>query len=155
MRDRARQRAISADLSGVIQLVYVSSAVKPFTDAQLRELLAKARANNVSLGITGMLLHQQGAFLQMLEGEPAAVDAVFAKIEKDRRHGAILVLTRTEVGGRTFPDWSMGFTDVTGSAKKLLGYRNIGDLAGLAGDLQAIERVVRAFRDGRWQRSAA
>jgi len=45
----------------------------------------------------------------------------------------------------------MGFTDVTGSAKKLLGYRHIGDLAGLAGDLQAIERVVRAFRDGRWQ----
>jgi hypothetical protein len=139
----------------MIQLVYVSSAVRPFTDPQLRELLAKARANNIASGITGMLLHQQGAFLQMLEGDAAAVDPVFAKIEKDRRHASILVLTRIEVGGRTFPDWSMGFTDVTGSAKKLIGYRHLGDLAGLAGDLQAIERVVRAFRDGRWQRRAA
>ena len=139
----------------MLQLVYVSNAVRAFTDDQLRDLLTKARAKNTSLNITGMLLHQDGAFLQMLEGEAAAVDSLFTRICGDGRHKAITMLVRTEVGGRTFSDWSMGFTDVKGSAKKLLGYRHIGDLAGLVGDVREIERVVRAFRDGRWQRRAA
>ena len=139
----------------MLQLVYVSNAVRTFTVAQLRELLGKARATNIGLGITGMLLHQDGAFLQMLEGEAPAVDALFAKIQGDVRHKSIVMLARTEVGGRTFADWSMGFTDVSGSARKVLGYRHLGDLAGLAGDFRAIETVIRAFRDGRWQRRAA
>ncbi|HET9991140.1 MAG TPA: BLUF domain-containing protein [Kofleriaceae bacterium] len=139
----------------MLQLVYVSNAARTFTVDQLRALLAKARAKNVGLGITGMLLHQDGTFLQMLEGEPAAVDSLFETIRGDSRHKSIVMLARTEVAGRTFSDWSMGFTDVTGSAHRVLGYRHIGDLAGLAGDFRAIERVVRAFRDGRWQRRAA
>jgi Sensors of blue-light using FAD len=52
----------------MLQLLYVSVAAQAFDDAQLRALLAVARANNERQGITGALLQQAGAFLQVLEG---------------------------------------------------------------------------------------
>jgi hypothetical protein len=139
----------------VIQLFYTSLARTPFTAAQLETLLEKARAVNVGLEVTGMLLHQDGAFLQVLEGEVAAVGTLYDKISRDRRHDRVLMLARQEVAARSFPDWSMGFSDVRGSAAKLIGFRHIGDLAGVSGDLRAIEMVLRNFRDGRWAHRAA
>jgi hypothetical protein len=42
----------------MFSLVYVSSAVKPFTPAELVDLLARSGEKNARLGITGMLLHE-------------------------------------------------------------------------------------------------
>ncbi|MES2308187.1 MAG: BLUF domain-containing protein [Verrucomicrobiota bacterium] len=44
-----------------IQLVYVSAATKPFSLIELRELLSKARKNNTSVGVTGLLLYHQNS----------------------------------------------------------------------------------------------
>ena len=139
----------------MIQLMYVSAASVVFNDEMLRKLLDGARTANTAIGVSGMLLHQNGSFLQVLEGESAVVDALFTKIRRDRRHKAVVMLARSEITGRNFTDWSMGFADVRGSATALVGYRHIGELSGLLGDISAIERVVQSFRDGRWQRQAA
>jgi hypothetical protein len=136
------------------QLVYVSTAITAFNDDALRVLLARARANNAALGVSGMLLHQAGTFLQVLEGESAVVDRLYERISHDPRHAHVLLLTRAEIGERNFADWSMGFVDVRGTAKRLPGFRSIGDLTGLAGNATAIQRVVTAFRDGRWRQVA-
>ncbi|HEY0252795.1 MAG TPA: BLUF domain-containing protein [Kofleriaceae bacterium] len=138
----------------MIQLVYVSASATPFDDAALRRLLDAARTNNESLGVTGMLIHQRGAFLQVLEGDAGTVDTLFWKIGLDRRHKELIMLARTELDARNFPDWTMGFVDVRGSAQLLPGFRSIGDLSHLMGEPGAVERVVRAFRDGRWHRAA-
>lgn len=53
----------------LISLVYLSEAVGHFSHLDLAELLAKSRANNSTLGITGMLLFKEGKFLQALEGK--------------------------------------------------------------------------------------
>jgi hypothetical protein len=50
-------------------LLYVISAVKPFSDSELVEMLVKTRAKNISLEITGMLLYKDGNFLQVMEGD--------------------------------------------------------------------------------------
>jgi len=139
----------------MIQLMYVSAASVVFNDEMLRKLLDGARTANTAIGVSGMLLHQNGSFLQVLEGESAVVDALFTKIRRDRRHKAVVMLARSEITGRNFTDWSMGFADVRGSATALVGYRHIGEVWGLLGDISAIERVVQSFRDGRWQRQAA
>lgn len=94
------------------QIVYVSSATVPFPTADLLALLDKSRTNNARAGVTGMLLYRDGNFMQVLEGEEAAVRATYDRIEADPRHRGSLVLLRGQVPGRQFPDWSMGFRDL-------------------------------------------
>jgi len=91
---RAAQRVLAFDFweLAMIQLVYVSSAVKPFTDQELLGLLEKARENNQKLGITGMLLYKNGDFMQALEGDEQVVLSLADHIAKDLRHGDIRVI---------------------------------------------------------------
>lgn len=92
-------------------LVYVSSAVRLFSGAQLRGLLVLSRRNNVAAGITGMLLYRQGNFIQVLEGGEAEVRDRFARICRDPRHRGVFVIDEGFADARCFPDWSMGFHD--------------------------------------------
>ena len=61
-------------MSALMHLIYSSAATQVFTPEDLAALLALARKKNASLAVTGMLLHIDGSFLQVLEGEPEAVD---------------------------------------------------------------------------------
>ncbi len=96
----------------MFQLVYVSTAVKPFSANELFEWLAPFRERNARLGITGLLLYKEGSFMQALEGEEAAVRELFATIRADARHHHILILVTLPVPARQFPDWSMGFKNL-------------------------------------------
>jgi FAD-dependent sensor of blue light len=93
-------------------LAYVSSAVTPFTPAELHELLAKSHENNGQSNISGMLLYKDGNFMQVLEGEERDVRTLFDKIGRDRRHRGVLTLLQGPLAERQFPDWSMGFRDL-------------------------------------------
>jgi hypothetical protein len=135
----------------VIQLVYASLAVKPLSADDLRGLLVHARPRNAAAAITGMLLHVDGAFLQVLEGEPEPVDRLFISIAADYRHHRILLLMMRDIGERNFPDWSMGFFDASGRGAALPGYRRAAGFADLVGDPARIVGVVSDFRDGRWR----
>jgi hypothetical protein len=149
---KTRERSNS---SIVIQLVYASAATSAFTPEALRELLHRARATNTSLDVSGMLLHLDGSFLQVLEGEPAVVNELYAKIARDRRHARVITLVTRSIAERNFPDWSMGFFDGSGRASSLAGYRAGTGFADLVGDSAAVLRIVRDFRDGRWRSLAA
>lgn len=96
----------------IYRLVYVSAATTPFSKADLVALLEKARSNNQRLGITGLLLYREGDFLQLLEGEQAAVKALYRTIERDHRHSGTIVLLEEETPERLFAEWSMGFRDL-------------------------------------------
>ena len=54
-------------MSDVYQVLYLSAAARLFSDVELRALLADARARNEAAGLTGMLLYEDGHFLQTLE----------------------------------------------------------------------------------------
>lgn len=90
-------------------LIYISSAVKQLNYDELSSLLREARESNRERGITGLLLYQDGTFMQMLEGERAAVQELFGKISKDSRHVGVHVVHEGEIERRNFDDWSMGF----------------------------------------------
>ena len=90
-------------------LVYASSAVRPFSEAELKNLLQVARTNNERLGVSGILLYSDGNFLQVLEGEESVVESLFSRIMQDVRHeGGLRLLTREDTQ-RNFEGWSMGF----------------------------------------------
>ncbi|MDD5391962.1 MAG: BLUF domain-containing protein [Thiothrix sp.] len=104
-------------------LVYASSADELFSQAELLELLAKARENNTRLGVSGMLLYKDGNFMQVLEGEEQTVRALYTKISHDLRHRGLLTLLQGEQAERQFPDWSMGFHNLDGEeALAIPGY---------------------------------
>lgn len=97
----------------LLSIVYISTAVRPFSDPDLVELLRSARATNTPLGITGLLAHRDSRFLQLIEGPDAAVTERFAVIAADTRHAEVVELERTETEQRWFPDWSMAFQPMT------------------------------------------
>jgi len=139
----------------MIQLVYASAAAAPLSSSALETLLIKARARNAALDVTGILLHVDGSFLQVLEGRPEAVLALFAKIKQDRRHGRVLTLLIREITQRNFGDWSMAFVDASGRATQIAGYRRSRGFADLLGDAANIARILDEFRVGRWRALAS
>lgn len=88
-------------------LTYQSRAVAHPSESELEQLVAQARRRNHSLGVTGMLLYENGRFLQTLEGPPAGLSAVWASIRRDQRHRDIEVLTEHMVSSRLFSDWDL------------------------------------------------
>jgi hypothetical protein len=90
-------------------LVYMSTAVNPLTDSELKDILVKSQLNNSKNNLTGILLYSEGTFVQVLEGEVAELDETFEKILNDTRHKGVIELVREEINERSFPDWSMGF----------------------------------------------
>ena len=138
----------------MLQLIYASAQTTPFTSQQLSALLAKARANNQRLGVSGLLLYHQGSFLQMLEGDEPVVTALYDEISKDRRHNRIVVLKRATVTERSFADWSMGFVEVSPAvAAKLEGFSSFLQRGSpLPNGLgEQLAKVLDAFRSGAWR----
>lgn len=139
----------------MIQVIYTSRAKAPFSVEALRDLLAKARRRNTERGVSGMLLHVEGSFLQVLEGEAGPVQALYDLIGRDPRHTGVILLARRTIDARCFADWSMAFFDASGRARGLVGYRATNGFADLAGDPAALIRIIDDFRAGRWRSLAA
>jgi hypothetical protein len=134
------------------QVIYSSAAVAPFGEAELTQLLAIARTNNERIGVTGMLLYHEGSFLQVLEGEASAVDAVFQRIGKDKRHHRVVPLLRRETDERHFESWRMGFASLKSLPQGLPGYSDYLRLRGEAAEAgNAAARLMAAFREGRFR----
>ena len=109
----------------MISLIYVSSAVVPFSPEELRMLLATSRHNNAQLGVTGMLLYKDGNFMQAIEGKEAVIRQLHRKIRLNPRHEGLITLLEKPIERRQFSDWSMGFKNPRDpSVHALPGYSN-------------------------------
>ena len=94
------------------RLIYCSQATFDFSPDELVELLGHARERNLGAGLSGMLLYCSQSFLQLLEGDEAALEETYARIEADDRHNRLRKLLDVEAPSRLFGDWSMGFEHV-------------------------------------------
>jgi hypothetical protein len=106
------------------ELIYGSVQTRPFTPVKLSELLTLARSRNQGLDVTGVLLHQKGAFVQVLEGEDKVVSALYDRIARDPRHKNVAVFRRGPIQARQFASWSMGFVELDAAATRALGSWN-------------------------------
>jgi hypothetical protein len=137
----------------MLQIIYASAATVPFSELALTLLLRGARANNTRLGVTGMLLYQDGSFLQAIEGDEPILEALFQKIARDERHGRVNTLLRREVEARHFGDWAMGFVSPKYLTQALPGYSDYLRLRGSEPEksANAADRVLAGFRAGRFR----
>ena len=102
-------------MSSLIRLVYASrstftrSANHQGLEPGVARILAKSRKNNSQRQIVGGLLFGDGCFLQCLEGEAQAVQALYLKIVADPRHRDVTVLSQRPITTRSFSAWSMKY----------------------------------------------
>jgi hypothetical protein len=97
----------------LLSLTYVSSATELLAVPELLDLLAAVRPKNEALGLSGLLLYSGGNIIQVLEGPEDAVESTFRTILDDPRHKDVIVMLRDPIEQRAFPDWSMGFRDIS------------------------------------------
>ena len=90
-------------------LVYVSSAVRLLSPAEIEYLLERARERNKEYGITGVLLYIGGNFMQYIEGPKENLDIIFKIITEDEQHTGIILISREAIECRQFGDWSMAY----------------------------------------------
>jgi hypothetical protein len=141
-------------LKSLIHCIYASAAKCHFGDSELAALLSKARNVNEGLGISGMLLHVDGSFFQVLEGEAEKVDMLFAKIALDSRHAKVTVIIREPIARRSFGNWTMGYStmteqEVAGIVGQNDFFANASCLASL--DNRRAKKLLTAFGKGRWR----
>ena len=114
-------------------IIYQSTETRRLSDEELRQLLQQWRAANQRWGITGMLLYSEGQFLQIIEGEEAAVRSLFDNIARSYYHVHVDKLADGPIQQRCFSAWSMGFVPLQPEAfSRVLGYLNPQNSAELA-----------------------
>lgn len=91
----------------MVRLIYVSAHSNAFRLEDFADLQRTAAANNVRLGVTGLLLCSQNEFLQCLEGSSEGVSDIYRRIVKDPRHYDIRLLAFHAVSHPIFPSWHM------------------------------------------------
>jgi hypothetical protein len=101
----------------IYRLVYYSrnlmTADAAMFTAEIDDILATSRANNIRDGITGALMFNAGCFAQVLEGPLDVVEAAFERIQQDERHGEVSLLAMEPIASRSFPNWAMGFVGMS------------------------------------------
>lgn len=134
----------------MITLAYFSSASHVMSSSELSGLLAQAQTHNARRGVTGLLCHHDGSFLQFLEGEESVVDPLFARISRDPRHRSVLQMHRGPIATRAFPDWAMALvnpneiSDAQRAFARSLRETTFADEA-VSPELQALLQAFRAW----------
>jgi hypothetical protein len=98
----------------LFHLGYVSTQTRPLSRDEILAMLTHVREHNHACGVTGVLLHREGSFFQVLEGVEEDVRNIFARVTHDTRHERIEVPFEESIEEREFPDWRMGFVELDG-----------------------------------------
>ena len=102
-------------------ICYISSASRLFQPGDLDDILAKSRRRNEERGVSGVLLHSEGTFMQIIEGPETVVEALFNKISADPRHTGIQRLLTRRLDERQFGDWSMACREMSSKERRDMG----------------------------------
>ena len=86
----------------MFRLLYISRATSGTTHEQIQDIQRAALQHNPAAGITGVLVHGGGLFMQVLEGPEPAVLRMYVKILEDRRHGDCEILHISPAKERVF-----------------------------------------------------
>ena len=139
----------------LFRLVYCSSNTIPTQGgdaaAEVASILAASRVNNARDGVTGALLYSDGCFAQVLEGDLGVVQRTFERIQRDSRHGNVVVLEARRAEARIFGMWDMALAEAAdpAKAKAILG-RALTEPNGDAGTTVVALLGGLVSREGDW-----
>lgn len=141
-------------MPALVHCIYTSVEAHPFSEAEITQLVRESRMKNQQHGITGLLLHVEDTFFQILEGPAEAIRELYDKILLDSRHARITQIIFEPIARRYFGDSQMNVARL--SPAELAGMLQEDSpktlehlLSGL--DEGRAKRLLRAFADGRWR----
>ncbi len=95
----------------LVSLSYISNTVVDISFLGNLRLLAHSFLNNQKYNITGLLIYKNKQFAQVIEGDEAAIERIWSKIQRDTRHKDIQLLSKEPIVNRSFTKWSMLFPE--------------------------------------------
>ncbi|GGG26568.1 hypothetical protein GCM10011344_29150 [Dokdonia pacifica] len=128
-------------------ICYVSTLSNTLEDNELKELFDFCSSKNISKGITGVLLHNSGNFLQYFEGDEVRIkELYYSKIKKDTRHKNIITLFEKTIDVQYFTGYEAGFTSIIGEnqTRSLRSYLNLLNYLDSA-EMEALSKTVNSF----------
>lgn len=137
----------------LIRLAYASEATfqeKPVdqgVEPNVARILMTSRKNNGKSEIVGGLYYGDGFFFQYLEGEEAAVTALYDRISRDDRHRNVTTLVEEALPERTFTNWSMKYVPLSSDVKKFLDKQGMKSFQPLKFNRALCEEMIQLIRD--------
>jgi hypothetical protein len=122
-------------------LTYTSLAALDMDERKLFDLFEEARDLNGLEGITGLLVFNGTHFLQIIEGNPMAIDDLVERLRRDPRHSGFEIRDQRVIDRRLFENWAMYLVRVNGRSLRAHGDILNALPENLAADVR--ERVAR------------
>ena len=108
-------------------VLYVSVADPELGIDGIHSIVSHSQQRNAADGITGIMLYNGSNFLQLIEGDEAAIDACYARIQRDPRHSGVATLREELIAVREFPAWAMRYSLIEQPVENTLnGVRQAG-----------------------------
>lgn len=101
------------------RLVYTSRH-ENVSSVTLDTILKSSQKNNTRDLVTGVLVVEEGNFLQLIEGRREEIAKCFERIMEDKRHYDVQVISCGDVSKRLFQDWSMRLVPVSRIKREIL-----------------------------------
>ena len=121
-------------------LIYKSQFSPVISLVDVDNIHTVAQMRNYNHSITGCLYFTMPYVMQILQGQDAYVNQLYANIQKDSRHHSVVLLMAEDHPTQLFPEWSMKKVSIR-SEKTYARFVNIFDRAftpGVILDLVAI-----------------
>ena len=144
------------ELNEYTVLVYASAQTNPMSSDELKKILAVSRERNQAVDITGILLYNNGSFLQVLEGKERKVNALYKKIEKDTRHTRLVKITTFKSNKKLFSEWSMGYAEISEDEfESIEGLNDFFTQGNCFVDIneKQVSNILEAFKNGKWRQT--
>ena len=140
----------------LVHCMYFSLQSTIFSEDDIVALLEKARKKNNKLGVTGILLYDKGAFFQIVEGNPEAITSLINIIQRDTRHERFVKIIYEDILGRSFSDWTMGYSGAI--REDLISTKGLNDFFEKHSNCLNLEKgraktILQGFKDGKWRSS--
>jgi hypothetical protein len=113
----------------MLQAIYCSVATRGFAEDELVDILEQARVKNFRQEITGMLLYEQGAFIQVIEGPKENIERLLTTLLADPRHHKVQILSLKSVTAREFGQWDMAFFRRSATQSDPDGYLDLASIS--------------------------
>jgi len=102
------------------RFIYSSTSSDDVDFKIVSEILTHAVKRNKETGITGMMVYDGHHFLQCIEGDEAAINALWQKLTEDTRHHSLHINGEEFDGKRLFSDWNMGYMNSEKEIKNMV-----------------------------------
>lgn len=91
-------------------ICYVSTVSTDFKQQAVMQLFDFVVKKNKELGITGLLLHSDGNFMQLMEGDKEIIDMLYKNIKEDPRHHHLIEILNESIEHRIYENYETGFS---------------------------------------------